>query len=156
MLSNRIVKRVLLRSMSSTQYLGLVLALGILRRSEHVLCLLFGKKRSVCSLFLWFGRTILAKILENNSHASVKMPSEEELIQFQLAIGRKFSTLQNFYCVADGLKLYLEQSGHCVIQNMFYNWWTHDHYIGNVFVFSPNGFKLPAQSTHRVQCMVQS
>ncbi len=39
----------------------------------------------------------------------------------------------------DGLKLYLEQSGDQVIQNMFYNRWTHDHYVLLVFVFCPDG-----------------
>lgn len=47
--------------------------------------------------------------------------------------------LGNVYAVADGLKLYLEQSSDTVIQNMFYNRWTHDQYLGNVFVFAPNG-----------------
>ena len=39
----------------------------------------------------------------------------------------------------DGLKLILEQSGDCVMQNMFYNGWTHDHYISSVLVFCPDG-----------------
>lgn len=42
------------------------------------------------------------------------------------------------YAVYDGLKLYLEQSGDKLIQNIFYYWFTHDHYVGNVFVFAPN------------------
>lgn len=29
------------------------------------------------------------------------------------------------YSAADGLKLYLEQSGDSIIHNMFYNGWTH-------------------------------
>ena len=47
--------------------------------------------------------------------------------------------LKDVYCVADGLKLYLEQSGSYIVQNMFYNGWTHDHYVSNVFVFAPSG-----------------
>ncbi len=39
----------------------------------------------------------------------------------------------------DGLKLYLEQSGDVVLQNMFYNGWTHDPYVSSVFVFGPDG-----------------
>ena len=46
--------------------------------------------------------------------------------------------LKDLYCVPDGLKLYLEQSGDYIIQNMFYNGWKHDH-VSNVFVFSPDG-----------------
>ena len=47
--------------------------------------------------------------------------------------------LNREFCVADGLKLYLEQSGNYIIQNMFYNGWTHDHDVSNVFVFAPGG-----------------
>jgi hypothetical protein len=39
----------------------------------------------------------------------------------------------------DGLKLYLQQSGSWVIQHIFYNGWKHDHYVGNVLVFVPDG-----------------
>ncbi len=47
--------------------------------------------------------------------------------------------LTDVFAVANGLKLLLEQCGNTVIQNMLYNGWTHDHYVGNVFVFGPNG-----------------
>jgi hypothetical protein len=47
--------------------------------------------------------------------------------------------LRNVWAVADGLKLYLEQAGDVVIQNIFYNGWQHDHYVSNVLVFAPNG-----------------
>lgn len=33
----------------------------------------------------------------------------------------------------------LQQSGDAVIQELSYNGWTHDHYVSNVFVFSPSG-----------------
>ena len=46
--------------------------------------------------------------------------------------------LKNVYAVTDGLKLTL-QSGDCVIQEMFYNGWKHDNYVGNIFVFAPSG-----------------
>lgn len=49
-----------------------------------------------------------------------------------------YPLLADNYAVPDGLKLYLEQAGD-IIQNMFQNRWTHDHYVENVFVFSPNG-----------------
>lgn len=67
------------------------------------------------------------------------MLSGEEIQAFQASFSSKYSTLAQVYAVADGLKIYLDQSGDCVIQNMFYNGWKQDHYVGNVFVFSPNG-----------------
>ncbi len=39
----------------------------------------------------------------------------------------------------DGLKLYLQQAGTREIQERFYNWWTHDHYVTSVFCFCPDG-----------------
>jgi hypothetical protein len=39
----------------------------------------------------------------------------------------------------DGLKLRLERAGDDDMQNIFYNGWTHDHYVSNLFLFSPDG-----------------
>ena len=67
------------------------------------------------------------------------MLSHDDVMQYQQAFKAKYSMLKDVYCVADGLKLYLEQSGSYIVQNMFYNRWTHDHYVSNVFVFAPSG-----------------
>lgn len=50
--------------------------------------------------------------------------------------------LQHFYAVAYGLQLTLEQSGDAIIEEMFYNGWTHNHYVNNVFVFAPGGIAV--------------
>jgi hypothetical protein len=39
----------------------------------------------------------------------------------------------------DGLKIALEQSGDALIQEHFYNGWTHDHYVSSVLCFCPDG-----------------
>lgn len=39
----------------------------------------------------------------------------------------------------DGVKLYIEQSPEAITQNNFYNGWTHDHYVGNLLGFCPDG-----------------
>jgi hypothetical protein len=39
----------------------------------------------------------------------------------------------------DGLKLRLERAGKDNVQNNYYNGWTHDHYVSNLFLFSPDG-----------------
>ncbi|CDF36841.1 unnamed protein product [Chondrus crispus] len=127
------------RSLSACQCLGLVLSWGRSRGSEMVLCLIFGITGSVCSLFLRFGRRILLQQLSADDMAAVRMPSDDEVNVFKHSFASKYSMLSDVYAVADGLKLYLQQSGDSVIQNMFYNGWTHDHYVGNVFVFAPNG-----------------
>lgn len=48
--------------------------------------------------------------------------------------------LNHVYAFADGLKLTLEQSGDAIIQEIFYNYWTRNHYVSNVFfLFAPSG-----------------
>ena len=39
----------------------------------------------------------------------------------------------------DGLKIALEQSGDALIQECFYNGWTHYHYVSSVLCFCPDG-----------------
>lgn len=127
------------RSMSAAHCLGLILTWHRTRGAEFVLCLMFGITGSVCSVFLRFGRRILLKVLKENAMARITMPTATDVERFQTAFRTKYSMLKDVYCVADGLKLYLEQSGDYIIQNMFYNGWKHDHYVSNVFVFSPDG-----------------
>ena len=57
----------------------------------------------------------------------------------QAAKASRHPSLDSVWCTMDGLKLYLEQAGNSVIQNQFYNGWTHDHYVSAVFVFCPDG-----------------
>jgi hypothetical protein len=39
----------------------------------------------------------------------------------------------------DDLKLFLQQSGNAIIQERYYNGWTHYHYVMSVFCFCPDG-----------------
>jgi hypothetical protein len=55
------------------------------------------------------------------------------------AFGARHSLLDDCWATMDGLKLYLQQSGNFVIQERFYNGWTHDHYVTSVFCFCPDG-----------------
>lgn len=130
------------RTISSCDCLGLALAWYRTRGSVTILCMLFGITHSVCVMFIRFARRLLIKVLSKDDSARVKMPSNEEIELFKGKIREKYSMLDDVYAVADGLKLQLEQSGDTVIQEMFYNGWTHDHYVGNVFVFGPNGMVI--------------
>lgn len=71
--------------------------------------------------------------------SKVTLPTETKIKVFEQLIKDRYQLLPDCYAVADRLKLYLEKAGDMAIQNRFYNGWTHDHYIGNVFIFSPNG-----------------
>jgi hypothetical protein len=67
------------------------------------------------------------------------MPSEEEVDNFIEAIYMKFPALTNCWGAMDGLKVWLEKAGNSQIQNIFFNGWTHDHCISNLFLFLPDG-----------------
>lgn len=63
------------------------------------------------------------------------MPTENECVEYQHVIYDKYQSLNRVFATADGLKLYLEQSGDAVIENMFYNGWKSNHLITNVLLF---------------------
>lgn len=132
------------RSMDAVKCLGLILAWHRTRGSMYVLNIMFGVTESVCNLFIRFARRILAKVLSKDDNARVKMPTATEYDQYRRVIAEKYPSLGNTFGTADGLKLYLEQCGDSVIQNMFYNGWKCDHYVNSVLVFVPSGLIVAA------------
>ncbi|KAE8899767.1 hypothetical protein PF005_g22125 [Phytophthora fragariae] len=125
--------------MTAHQCLALVLAWGRSAGPTSFLGLVFGATASVVSLFLRFGRRLLVKLLSTDINAHVRLPDPVDVEGLQDSISSKYPLLGSVYAVMDGLKLRLQASGRSEIQNMFYNGWTHDHYVSNVFVFSPQG-----------------
>lgn len=120
------------------------------------MCLLFRINGSVCSPFLRFSRRLLLKVLKRVLLAMFRMPKTEENAANQDVFESNYSMLRNAYCVSDVLNLYLEQSGNAVVQNMFCSGWTHDHYVGKVFVFAPKTLSFPLRSKHLGQSMIPS
>lgn len=59
-------------------------------------------------------------------------------MDFMRVFEKRRPQISDLFCVADGLKVMLDQSGDVVIQNLYYNRWTHDHYVSNVFVSTQN------------------
>jgi hypothetical protein len=82
---------------------------------------------------------MLIQALNSNELAVVALPTAEELQRFVAAVTRKYPALQNCWGAMDGLKIRLECAGNSKMQNLFYNGWTQDHYISNLFLFSPDG-----------------
>jgi len=72
-----------------------------------------------------------------DDNARVKLPTEADVQEFQHDIAVKYPLFEHVYAVADGLKFRLQASGRSEVQNMFYNGWTHGHYVSCVFVFAP-------------------
>ncbi len=77
--------------------------------------------------------------MRHDSLAKVTVPTNLDIRNFETAIEAKYPALSNCWGAMDGLKLRLERAGNQRIQNMFYNGWTHDHYVSNLFLFSPDG-----------------
>jgi hypothetical protein len=127
------------RLLTSWHCLALILAWTRTRGSLAVLQIIFGVTASSLSLWLRFGRRMLIKALWSNELAVVALPTAEELQGFVAAVTRKYPALQDCWGAMDGLKLRLECAGNSKMQNLFYNGWTHDHYISNLFLFSPDG-----------------
>jgi len=141
--------------MNAEQSLGLYLMWLRSRGAESFLCLIFGVTASVCSLFIRFSRRILIKLLSSDARAAIVMPNDNDIATMQAAFQERHPALSDGYGVADGLKLLLQQSGNIIIQNRFYNGWTHDHYVSNVFVFSPLG-KIIACAINAPGCLHDS
>ena len=104
-----------------------------------VLSIVFGSTHSVIDSMLKFGIHVLDLVLKILPEAQCRLPSQENITSFSEAFQQKYSLLNNIWGVLDGLKLYLEPVNDSLIQNAYYNGWTHDSYIGNLFVFSPDG-----------------
>lgn len=78
-------------------------------------------------------------MLKDNPLAKVEMPTDAEVQQFTQVISSKYPSLHDCWGAMDGLKLTLESCDDADMQNCFYNGWTHDHYVSNLFLFSPDG-----------------
>ena len=124
------------RIISAAASLGLVLAWYRFRGAEFILQGWFGFTHTHNNVWLRFGRRMLLKALRRHPEAQIKIPDDEEIKEMKKICLQRHDALENVYCFADGLKLMLEQAGDDDIQGMYYNAWTHDHYVTNVFVFS--------------------
>ena len=69
----------------------------------------------------------------------MQIPSSEKIEEYKLMVRGRHRFLTNVWCIMNGLKLTLEQSGDALIQERFYNGWTHDHYVSSVLCFCPDG-----------------
>ena len=127
------------RKFSSRDFLGLYLAWTRTRGAVHNLSLMFGITGSAVSTYLRYARRLLIHVLKGEDSAVVRIPNEEEISTYKAAVGSRHPMLNDVWLAMDGLKLYIEQSPNGSIQSRFYNGWTHDHYVTNLFGFTPAG-----------------
>ncbi len=67
------------------------------------------------------------------------MPLQEEVLAFQQATMAKYPSLPEVWGTLDGLNLNIQSTKDDKVQSIFYNSWTHGHYVSNVFVFGMDG-----------------
>ena len=126
------------RSLDGRGCLSLVLAYGRSRGNINTLCMLFGIINTIGSLWIRYGRRLLLKILITLPGSKIQMPFIGDIRIFQETIA-EYPTLQGSWFVMDGLKIPIEASKNYSSQLLFYNGWQHDHFITNLYVFSPDG-----------------
>ena len=93
-----------------------------------MLSLVFGCTTSVIDIMLKFGIHILDLVMQRLPEAEVRLPNAEEIKTFSGDFQNKYSLLTNVWGVLDCLKLSLESAGDSIVQNAYYNGWTHEPY----------------------------
>ena len=122
--------------------LGLTFMWTCTQGSSFDLSMIFGIIQSTASISIRFGWRILFHVLSSEEDAQVKLPTSMSVINaYKEAVAARHPRLgdENVGFSVDGTKLHIQKAGDEAIQNMFYNGWTHSHYVGNVFVFAPDG-----------------
>ena len=104
-----------------------------------ILQIIFGMTSAPISLYLRFGRRILIEVLNNEPDAAIRLPDLETIRAHQDAVRLRHPILDGVWCTMDGLKLYLQRHPNRFEENNMYNGWKHDHYVGAVLVFCPDG-----------------
>lgn len=127
------------RMINASACLGLVLAWYRFMGATFVLQGWFGFTGTPANVWLRFGRRMLLIALERNPKARVKLPTDEQIDEYKLAVANRHPSLKNVYCVADGLKIRFESCSGLSKQGMYYNGWQHGHYVTNLFVFGADG-----------------
>jgi len=127
------------RNIRPEDCLSLVLAWTRTRGSLMALQLIFGMTFTNLDCYLLFAKRILVRVLLDDPRAAVQLPCSEKIEEYKAMVSTRHPFLPNVWCTMDGLKLTLEQSGDAIIQERFYNGWTHDHYVSSVLCFCPDG-----------------
>ncbi len=116
--------------------LALVLTWYRFRGAEFILQGWFGFTGTHANVWLRFARRMLLKALLAHEAAAVTLPSSDRIEELKKQVRKRHPNLRDVFSVADGLKLCFQACAGLVEQGMYYNGWTHGHYVTNLFVFS--------------------
>jgi hypothetical protein len=71
--------------------------------------------------------------------AKIKMPTIQHVRVFKEVIWAKYPSLVHCWGALDGVKIGIQKPSDDLKQSHFYNDWTQDHYVANLFLFTPDG-----------------
>ena len=101
---------------------------------------MFGLTSSPMYKWLNFGKKVLIASIQDDDDSKVRCPTVIGIRAYQLAIINKYSMVSEAYEALDGLKLSIQEAGNDSDQNMFFNGWTHCHYVNSLFLFQMERF----------------
>jgi hypothetical protein len=127
------------RMISPIICLRLVLAWTWTRGNLFSLQLDFRLLHSCLCFWLCFGMRIIINVLQDHPLAHVRKLSREEVAAYQKATVAKYPSHSEVWGTLDGLNLNIQSTKDDKIQSIFYNGWTHGHYVSSVFVFGMDG-----------------
>jgi hypothetical protein len=71
--------------------------------------------------------------------AKIKMPTIQQVRVFKEVIRGKYPSLVYCWGALDGVKIGIQKPSDDMKRTHFYNGWTHDHFVANLFLFTPDG-----------------
>ncbi len=103
--------------------------------------LIFGMTITNLIEYLHFGCHIFVCVVSNDKYTRIAIPTKEEIESYVSAISSQYHALKNseFSVQWVDLSFILKKHQAFMSKWRFYNGWTHDHYVTNVFEFAPEG-----------------
>jgi len=90
------------------------------------------------SKWLGFSKQVLLLALLWKEEAKIKMPTIQQVRVLKEVIWATYPSLVHFWGALDGVKIGIQKPSDDMKQSHFYNGWTYDHYVANLFLFTPN------------------
>jgi hypothetical protein len=128
-----------IRTISPVIALTLVLVWTWTRGSYAALQVIFGMTASNISKWLRFSKRVLLLAMLQMEEAKTKMSTIQQARVFKEVIRGKYPSLVHCWGALDGVKIGIQKPSDDMKQSHFYNGWTHDHYVVNLFLFTPDG-----------------
>lgn len=130
------------RSLDAAGALGLTLHYLGSAMLEISLQQVFAIIPSTVSRYLDFSKSLLLQTLKCMPEGSISFPNDMQYEEFSAMITARHPLLVGAFGSVDGLNLIAQTADDPEIENATYNAWKEDHFISNVFAFSPKGISF--------------